>query len=492
VETHDTEDVEIGDGKSAESANNVRHLGAFQAKLRNTLPPSVYFTQKSINTIAGVANDRYRVRGLDKFTFALHRIRRDRGKWLIVYYARENNGIGEAVAELRISVGKIERGQLALGAVAELTSFMPARTEPFQFGKLSPCCRIVIPLGGSGGPLQWYVKEPEGKTFIQLSGQGSTPSFRVDLGLTDDAPEALKAHTSRKAIKKAFEAAEERGEQRRWLYASNWKEWPASIKIRCFDAGPMDTRVLGTYKRAKCRQTTNQSGLWIQSCESGATDAGSIPLYLLIKPSVNRNGPDSAILSTSMDHNDVSSILAELDPTWQPCDALLPDYQRQSVTCYQWKPDDSISCIVPASTIMVNSVEEHGDSLVVVNGLKETEIAMMTRGARDGQGSAAIKLNVFSGQEAQQVIRVINSTVVAPILKFASMEGLKHDLSTQALWKPLNPPAETPFGSCKKVIPTRPTERWVFDDDRGAWERSSEPGASRKYYLEVCCSLCCF
>lgn len=486
ISSHETEEIDIDGGNSSESTENVRHTGAFQTRLRKILPPSLFFPKESISTIASVKDDCYRVVGLDKFTFKLHRIKRDRGKWLVIYYARDNNGVGEAVAEVRISVGKIERAQDSLGVVAELTSFMPARTEPLQYGKLDPCCRIVIPQNASPENLKWHLKMPDEKAIIQLSGQGSTPSFRVEVGLRDVAANALEEYTNRKAIKKAFEAAKERGEERRWLYPRNWKEWPETFRIRCFDTGALDDRVPGIYKRAKCKQTVNQSALWIKETKSQNDGTAPRKLYLLMKPCVARTGSDWGIISTSIDFNDAPSILAELDPHWQPCDALVAEHQRQVVICHTWKPEDSITCMVSESTMQV-SYGKNDQSLAVISGLQETDVSMMSRGRDD----IVMKLNVFSGQEGQQIVRVINSTVVAPVLKFVSTNGLKYDLSPQADWKPLKPPPELQFGSCEKTIPKRPTETWFFDEEKGLWERSSDPGASRKYYLEVSCAVSC-
>jgi hypothetical protein len=487
TESHDTFEVEIGEGTSADCPDDIRHIGTFQTKIRSIVPPSLYFTKEAIDAIAEVANDRYRIRGLEKFNFGLHRIKRDRRKWLVIYYARENNGLGEAVAEIRISVGQTKRSEhSSLGVLCELTSFMPARTEPLEFGKLASCCKIYVPYqkrtSANASSPAWEIKMPKTRAKIQLSGQGTTPSHRVEVGLTDLAASALEEHTQKKSSMNAFEAAKERGEERRWIYPSNWKDWPESIRIRCFDE-TVDDRIIGIYKRAKCRQTTNHSALWIKSSGDQSTS-----VYILLKPNVNRTGPDRGIISTSMDHDDSTCILAELDTFWEPCDSLSAGHQRQGVECSSWQAAPSVKCLVPASRIRVESVDKN-NSLVVVSGLRDTDVAMLCRSATGAEAGPAdeslLKLNVHSGQQAQQIVRVINSAVVAPILKHAAMGKLKHDLSPHAAWKVLEAKKNEPFGSCQKTIPIRPTELWYFDEERKAWERSSEPGASRKYYQEL-------
>jgi len=97
-----------------------------------------------------------------------------------------------------------------------------------------------------------------------------------------------------------------------------------------------------------------------------------------------------------------------------------------------------------------------------------------------------MRLDVHGSQTAQQTIRVFNILCVAPILQFTSQGKLSCALKPDAPWIPLTPPnPSVPFGSCEITNPPRPTEEWFFDEERGAWDRRSEPGASRKYYLAL-------
>ncbi|CAB9508230.1 C-5 cytosine-specific DNA methylase [Seminavis robusta] len=485
LDTHDTVEIEIGNESGADFPVDERNLFEFEKKLRSMLPSSVYLSKEGIGKVAEVENDRYRIRGLDKFSFVLYSIKRECGKWLIVYYARDKCGVGEAVAEMRITVGKVRRGQAGesnlLGLRCELTSFIPARSEPLQYGNLAPCCQLVLllPKDGSAPNVNdatWQVRLPEVSSSIQLSGTGDTDSYRVEVGITDEAPEALEQHT--KSKKGRYELVVKTKEERRWLYPKVWKKWPSSIRIRCPHDG-IDRRVSGTYLRAACRQTTNQSALWIKQVE------GKPSIYLLMKPNVSRTGGDYAIITTSMDFTDTSCILAELDQYWQPGDAFDATNQRQAVRCQSWGALPGFECKIPKSTIQVEAPGTE-NNLVVVQGLKRTEATMLERidcmnRTSSGDG-ALVELNVTSGQRAQQVVRRINAIIAPQILKFAAMGGLRYDLSPTADWEVLESNDDEPFGTC---VPVRPKESWFYDEERERWDRRFDHDASRTYYMNL-------
>lgn len=97
-----------------------------------------------------------------------------------------------------------------------------------------------------------------------------------------------------------------------------------------------------------------------------------------------------------------------------------------------------------------------------------------------------VKLKVSGGQTSQQIVRSFNSLCTAPILKFAAQHGLKYDISRNADWIDISSSGNTlAFGRCTKTVPPRPSESWLFNADRSSWERFTEPGASRKYYLAL-------
>ncbi|KAI2504230.1 pyrimidine dimer repair by nucleotide-excision repair [Fragilaria crotonensis] len=138
------------------------------------------------------------------------------------------------MAEFKISVGEMgrkEKGAASLGVTAELKSFMPARSEPLLFGLIDACAMFALPSDEGHARGSWVGRSKEFGAVVSVVGAGSSDSNRVDVGLTDDAALALKEHASKARIKKDFDSAKHRGEERRWIYAKNWKVWPERITI---------------------------------------------------------------------------------------------------------------------------------------------------------------------------------------------------------------------------------------------------------------------
>jgi hypothetical protein len=84
LDTHDTTEIEIGNEGGVDSPADERHGGAFETKLRSILPSSFCLGKDGIDKIADVEGDRFRVRGLGKFNFRLHCVKRDRAKWIVI------------------------------------------------------------------------------------------------------------------------------------------------------------------------------------------------------------------------------------------------------------------------------------------------------------------------------------------------------------------------------------------------------------------------
>lgn len=204
---------------------------------------------------------------------------------------------------------------------------------------------MTVELGSSG--VCWKGNGESSEISLVVKGEGIEDSPRVEVGLTDHAADALQEATRRNTNAKAFKEAKRRGEERRWIYPANWKEWPSNITIEAHGAQQNSNvdLVCGVYKRAGCRQTTNQSALWIKE------DAGDdLPTtYILIKPNVNRTGPDAVIVSTSISHEDSSCILAVFPSSWQPCDALESScgFKVKNVQLMSMVPLKSMECLVP-------------------------------------------------------------------------------------------------------------------------------------------------
>ena len=479
--SHDTVDIDI--------SNEDHSLSSFQSKLRQIVPPTLVFGKEGIDKIAEMNDDTYRVSGLSNFVFSLHRIKRERRKWLIIYYARDNNGIGEAVAEFRITVGELqceeiqsfEGSRIEMGMKGELTSYFPARTKPLVYGPLDACAVVVV-LEGSEN-IRWKVRNVDTVvSSLHLEGEGTTDSPRVEVGLTDTAAQSLVDASKTKFNAKHYQAAKKRGEGRRWLYPEQWKQWPEKIHLDATSAGSAyDSTLSGTYERAQCRQSINQSALWIKR----GTAEKPTALYILIKPNVHRTGPDVAVISRSSSHEDTSSIVAALPVDWQPSDALDPESQDVAHVCLKnWVPVDDMECMIPSTEVKVHSPRDSPEVLLEVSGLSQSDVTMLCRNNNGSEN--VVKLNVAGGQKAQQTIRVFNAVCVSSILQYAARSGLKYDIAPDAPWTAISPSnSSIQFGCCATTVPVRPTENWYFDEERKIWDRRAEPGAARKYYLAL-------
>jgi hypothetical protein len=457
-------------------------LGSVLTKLRDVAPPALQFSQESFNEIVMVNDDEFRVNGLASYIFNLHQIKRDRKKWLVIYYARENNGIGEAIAELRLSVGEVstesleDNSNVRRGLLAELTSFMPARTAPFKYGKLEPCARLFLP-HGHVAPQRWFARDPNTRIQVRIVGSGTTDSPRVEVGLQDHVYDDLKASTLTSHNSKAFQKANQNGESRRWVYPKNWQTWPKSVQISCKESRGQH-KIEGCYERADCRQSVPHSALWIKPGLEGEQ-----ALYILLLPNVNRTGPDMGIISSSCNCHDFSSVIAVFPKFWQPCDALNEKLHAQTLELKNWEAVAKLQCMIPDSKLAVNAGTAETENLVTVSNIRETDMVMFCRAA-NRLDAASFRLDVSCGQQAQRIIRVFNSVCAAQIMRYAAHHGLKYDLSPAAGWNKLEA-GSVPFGRCTKTVPLRPQEEWYFDQERGSWERTSTPGAAREYYLKL-------
>ena len=316
-------------------------------------------------------------------------------------------------------------------------------------------------------------------TTLSVIGVNPTPSFRIQVGLNDIALEGQF-----KAIKtqhKAYDQAKKRGEERRWLYVENWRDWPQEITIS-------DCPILcGKYIRVRCQQTINQSACWIRKQSNSASE-----LYLLLKPDVGRTGPDVAVISSSIDATFSSSIIATFPLDWQPSDALIKKTNSvANVSLSIWK-DLVMTCFAFTTTCTVESPKIDDSSLLVrINGLSENDITDLC--CRDDEFSvqSEVRLNVYRGAKAQQTVRRFNLLCVAEILKHAAAHGLKYEMGLNSSWSKIEA-KNVPFGCCTVTLPPRPTETWSYDAEREVWERSGEPGASRKYFVALHTAPQCF
>ena len=433
-ESHDMEEVVF--------SKEDRDISAFEVKLRSIMPANLIFCKEGIAEVAS-EKDKYRVGAL-YLTFGLHRIKRSRHKWTVVYYAREN-GVGEAIAEFRITVGQLERrtatADAVIGVQGELTSFLPARKDPLVLGALSPCVMGRQCHGDS--ELKWVVKAESTEQSLSLVGNNAMPSFRTEVGLTDDAAKSLTKHATT-TRKKEFGAAKGHGDERRWIYPNNWKEWPEKITIMDDQASTLG----GTYERTGCKHTFNQNACWIRKKTTSEPE-----LYLLIKPDVSRVGPDIGMLSTSSDHNDTTSVLATLRPQWQPCDALNQEEQKVKANLLSWAPLQKMSCSSLKQNLTVDAPREDTSPVIItMSGLSDSDMSDLCCRDDESGSEQIVHLNVHRGAKAQQTVRRFNLVCVAKFLQHAAANGLKYGLG--ASWIPVKP-KNAPFGCCEVTLPPR-------------------------------------
>lgn len=458
--------------------------GRFQTKLRSLLPASLYLTASGLEEIESFGHQHSKnIISLADCPFNLHRIKRDRRKWIITYYARKND-VGEAIAELRITVGDIKKidvdsqHQSNLGTSVILTSFLPARSMSPTFGALPPTATICVEKNDSGvHEALWITMASGRKGSLNVIGEGFSESPRISVGLVESVEQDLKAAATKSHNSKLFNIARVRNEERRWIYPKNWDKWPKVITIESEDC----ESVSGTYERSSCEQTVNMNALWIRQGTKNAPK-----LYLLIEPNVSRIGPDCAIISSSISYES-QYVIAKFPHHWQPCDAF--DERRRmvhDVEFYEWKRVKSMKCEAVYTSVQVNCTKHlETDGLISIKGLTDRQCNMLCQ--RIACNENVLKLPVHSGQRAQQIIRVFNSVCVSAIQQYVASNGLNFGLQpNEDGWhdlKELDP--EKPFGTCEECVPHRPVEYWVYDKKRDRWDRKYESGASRKFRLAL-------
>lgn len=482
LESHDTEEIVL-DGDSHDH-------GKFQTKLRSLLPTSLFFTKEGLEKGDEVLKSKpsHRISLFAKYTFYLNRIKRDRKKWVIFYYAREKD-IGEAVGEVRITIGELKNLDLDslekqedVGIRVDLTSFFPTRIEPVVYGTQSPCISMVITKDSNGAISisDWKAKSKSTSISLKVEGTGVTESPRVRAGLTDFAAESLEEATQKKLNTKSYGDACGRKEERRWKYVKNWKDYPKTITISGHES------LAGRYHLARCEQTTNMSSLWMRESISGQPR-----LYILIQPNVHRIGPDRAVITTSINHDDSTAVLASFPNYWQPNDALISSkHQVKAIILHRWEIIKNFSCRSPLSSIEINSPSTKSDNgledvLLSMKGLSDSNMNMLCN--RVVTDEMKFELPLVGGQKAQQIVRAFNAICSIPIQKHAAKGKLNFRLDPDAPWIPLDTPKKglAAFGCCDICVPPKPSEIWVYNEERKRWDRQYESKKSREYHLAI-------
>jgi hypothetical protein len=461
-----------------------RTTSHFEKKLRSCVPPTLVFEDGDEEDLALLDEDDRKISSLTGRVFSLHRIRRQRRNWIITYYTRDK--LGENIGEFKMKVGeiktesKIHCPEVELGTIGEFTSFLPAKAKKPTYGSLAPGMFIKALKKGNGIETGdgWMVKASDSICNMKVVGSDPTPSFRESLGLTDQAAQDLKKYSEGSRQTKDFVNAKTNGQERRFVYAKNWKEWPKKIEIEQDDSDDL-LHLSGVYERVACKQTMTQNALWIKSGE------GDVPVrYLIMMPEISRTGPDYAVISSSLSDGEPSFVIATFPLAWQPCDALVESlHEVKGVRISTWKSLNAMKCLAPSSTISVSS-QGIADKFVEVSGLSNSEVSMLCADSgTDLTSKGLVPLDWTCSRKGQQRLRSFDAICSAPILKYAASSSFPFDLSSAANWVSVTAKdGEAALGCCERTIPLKPAELWHFNEERKWWERLAEPAASRKYY----------
>jgi SNF2-related domain len=169
--------------------------------------------------------------------------------------------------------------------------------------------------------------------------------------------------------------------------------------------------------------------------------------------------------------------------------------ERLTLQVKEWSTLHKVTIAIPQSTLSISKgTDDEPSVLLRIDGLSDDQAKLLcpdttttVATSNNNTDHRSIVLNMACGQKAQKTVRVFNSFFAAPILKFVAGQGLGYDLSPTADWLPLTSiqPGDVPFGRCTQTVPHRPAESWVWNIERSVFERTTEPGESRKYYLAL-------
>uniref|UniRef100_A0A7S4I449 Helicase ATP-binding domain-containing protein n=1 Tax=Odontella aurita TaxID=265563 RepID=A0A7S4I449_9STRA len=496
--------------------------------------------------------------GLESYSFQLQGVDRERGRWILTYGAWEDYGSARQVAEVRVSVGRTGTLEGTLGVSARVRCFGPSirDVDPHR-GRLGDSARLIVKVGDihddagadhgehkngkkkgknnnkgkkaadkkSAAPApKWEIPSPAAKTrTLRLVGSNPSPSQRVQIGLNDDAPKALRAHKPQKQ----FIPKNLNSRNSVTTYHPKWKTWPGIIAV----SG--DDRVSGTYTRMKCEQTVAHSALWRRESNGNSNNGNGngngnddSPMYIYIRPDVIRSGLDTAVFSPTPSYRDDGDTeIAELID-WIPENALVEKTYETETKFMEWteiseegeEGEGTLGLEVPPPSVDITSPSASASApaaggFKAKNGVKAKNGAKKTQKKKKSSSSSAggddvdvdsgggdplllcemnglsrevvksllqhnnnhnnqVGVDVKGGQDGSGNIVSIDlvgksatrnakrlSIVAAPSLLKYAAEG-KLPLKL-SMWYPLSSlSGNGGFGSCEANVPPRPLERW--------------------------------
>ncbi|KAL1514920.1 hypothetical protein AB1Y20_004000 [Prymnesium parvum] len=431
---------------ASEAARHVHGSpAAFEQKLRTLAPTALILDSASVAALRSRGAEVPGEGDSDEggYSYRLSRVQRERGCWTLGYTACDPQH-GTPVAELRVSVGQLGPSQ---GVGSLLYSFVPALRG--ERGRMPPIARLLLLKGESVVPCWEILGEPR-PCEIRLEVLSDVPSYRSELGLLHYKDE----------------------------------RWPGTLRLE----GEAD--VAGVYERQPCRFSCVFGALWRRRTEI----EGQAPLWLLVRPTIDRTAPDQLILSSSPSYRDCDwSTRFELRPTdeadmTRPFDLLTsltaphdasPVGKKRKTGCASaascasiaarevvWEPLEATRFHAPVDPTRIQLL----DFGCVLDQLpKETTRKLlsategklgMVAGRANADGWCELKVLTASSTVAE---RRLVEAVAAPLLAFAA----GGQLSRLAEWQHLaRDDGDAAWGECKVSAPARPPEKWSAAGER--------------------------
>jgi len=197
-------------------------------------------------------------------------------------------------------------------------------------GILPPNARLVLTSNNIKKKPIWEVLDFKTQAKITLTDENSSendPSYRAQMGVV-------------RYMKKNKDLVVDQEQEVNFLN----ERWPKEIRVNTTSQKILN----GVYRRTKCMGTVCFHALW-RCVRKDKPDT-----YLLVRPNVARTGPDHYIISTSPRYEDVSSVLAVLDPTFSPEQIVKKQKILVKTTMQTWTQDDTIVFTAPPSRLVVS------------------------------------------------------------------------------------------------------------------------------------------
>ena len=313
--------------------------------------------------------------------------------------ARADNGTGNCIAQIELTVGSLIMGGAVFGLEAKLFCFKPTLDDEKE-GLIEECLRLRFPAGARREDVKWELRGMQKSLKCKLVGSKPVDSYRMKIGITEASVTGYNGvHIAMGKQKKHFERDKKAGDDPRWRYPSSWKKEPEEIEVSGFSENDEDLN--GTYVKRDCILTTPHSALWTKE----AQENGGKKFYIVVKPNVSRVRPDTVAISESPSPYDSTRYRALMERHYQPCLAMV----SKEVNCLTpvWLPSKNFKAIVPVNKLEFFSPKIPNDpspnkpvTVAEIKGFSADVLSLLTE---HSQGQS--KLNVYNGIDGQKTRR---------------------------------------------------------------------------------------